>query len=43
LRLDGIVPFTMKGISEEVESSKFLISDFETGRIALTVLDSSHC
>jgi len=35
LRLDGIVPLSMKGISEEVESSKFLVGDFKTGGISM--------
>jgi hypothetical protein len=37
LRLDGIVPLSMKGIAEEVESSKFLVGDFQTGGIGLAI------
>ena len=42
LRLDGIVPLSMKGIAEEVESSKFLVGDFQTGGIGLVIFDSGH-
>jgi hypothetical protein len=32
----------MKSISEEVESSKFLIGDFKTGGIGLALFDSGY-
>jgi len=41
LRLDGIVPLPMKGISKEVESNKFLVGDFKTGGIGLAIFEGS--
>ena len=39
LRLDGIVPFAMKGIAKQVEGSKLVISHLESSRIGIAVLE----
>ena len=41
LGFDGIVPLTMKGISDEVEGAQFRIRDENACRIALAILDGS--
>ena len=42
LRLDGVVPFTMKGISRDVEGSQFFISDLEASGVEIAILDGRH-
>jgi len=39
---NGIVPFAMKSIPEQMECSQFFVSDFQTSRIGLAILDSRH-
>ncbi len=40
---NGIVPFAMKGLSEQMKSSKFFIRDFPSRGIGMTILESSDC
>ena len=42
MRLDGVVPFTMKGLSEQIDGSQFFVGDFETGGIGLTIFERCH-
>jgi hypothetical protein len=42
LGLDGIVPLTMKGISDEVEGAQFSVGDDDACGIVLAVLDGSN-
>jgi hypothetical protein len=42
LRFEGVVPFAVKGISEQMEASHIFVSDFETGGIGLAILDRGH-
>ena len=42
LRADGIVPLTMKGISDEVEGAQLRIRHENACRIALAILDGSN-
>jgi len=42
LRLDGIVPFTVKGISGKIEGCQFFIRDLDASRIDVAIFDSCH-
>ena len=42
LRFDGVVPFAVKGFSEQMQASQIFVSDFETGGIGLAILDSGY-
>jgi hypothetical protein len=41
--LDGVVPFTVEGISGKVESSQFVIGNLDAGRIGVAILAGHHC
>jgi hypothetical protein len=42
VRLDGIVPFAVKGSPGQVESRKFFVRDLDASRIDVTILDGRH-
>lgn len=41
--LDGVVPFTVEGISGKVESSQFVIGNLDADRIGVAILAGHHC
>src|SRR6266700_7643689 len=42
MRLNGVVPFTVKGSTEKIESSQFVIRNLDACRIGIAILDSRH-